>query len=236
MREASRPPHENRILASLPPEDYARFAPHLEPVELAHGQIIYDAEQYIDYLYFPVNSMVSLVSHTVDGQSIEVGIVGYEGVVGISALLGVDKSAHENIVQIHDGALRIKTKALLDEFTRGGALQKAMLRYTQSLLLQISQVAACNRLHSVSERLARWLLMSEDRCRCEDLPLTQEFLAIMLGTRRAGVTEAAVILQSQGFIEYRRGHIQIIDRAGLEDSTCDCYAILKTEFDLVVST
>jgi CRP-like cAMP-binding protein len=178
--------------------------------------------------------MISLVSHSAEGESVEVGVVGFEGMVGICVVLGVDKSPHEAMVQIHDGALRISTQALRDEFKRGGALHDRLLRYTQGLLLQTSQLAACNRLHSVSERLSRWLLMSYDRCICEDLPLTQEFLALMLGVRRAGVTEAASLLQMLGYIKYKRGHIQITDKAGLEDYSCDCYPIVKAEFDMLV--
>jgi CRP-like cAMP-binding protein len=223
----------NHILAALPPEDYKRLAPYLELVEMKNGQILYTSGEHIEHVYFPLNSMVSLVSQTVDGESVEVGIVGYEGLTGISALLGVDKSAHQNIVQIHDGALRLTTKVLLEEFVRGGALQPLVLRYVQSLLLQVSQVAACNRLHTLSERLARWLLMSDDRCYCDDLPLTQEFLSLMLGTRRAGVTEAAIVLQSLGLIRYSRGHINILNRDGLVEYSCNCYSLLKEEFDQI---
>jgi CRP-like cAMP-binding protein len=175
--------------------------------------------------------MVSLILHTPEGESVEVGVVGFEGMAGISAVLGVDRSPHEAMVQIPDGGIRMSVRALREEFKRGGALHDLLLRYTQGLLLQTSQVAACNRLHSLSERLARWLLMSYDRCACEDLPFTQEFLSLMLGVRRAGVTEAAVILQTEGYINYRRGHIQIIDREGLELYACDCYEIVKAEFD-----
>jgi CRP-like cAMP-binding protein len=142
---------------------------------------------------------------------------------GLSAVLGVNKSPHESMVKIHDGGTRLKVEVLREEFKRGGALQALLLRYTQGLLVQTSQVAACNGLHSLSERLARWLLMSEDRCRCDDLPLTQEFISLMLVVRRAGVTGAALILQAEGSIHYMRGHIQIIDRKVLEDHACDCY-------------
>jgi CRP-like cAMP-binding protein len=146
----------------------------------------------------------------------------------------VDNSPHELLVQIPDGASRVSVGALRAEFKRAGALHDKLLRYTQGLLLQTSQVAACNRLHSVSERLARWLLMSYDRCICEDLPFTQEFLSLMLGVRRAGVTEAALILQAEDCIHYRRGHIKITDKKALGEHSCDCYAIVKAEFDLLV--
>jgi CRP-like cAMP-binding protein len=235
MTNEPRAPIENHILARLPHEDYNRLQPHLKPVELRLGQVLHEAGGIMDYVYFPQNAMVSLVSHTPAGQSVEVGVVGFEGVAGISAVLGVDKSPHEALVQIPDGAIQLPVRVLREEFKRGGALHDLLLRYTQGLLLQTSQIAACNRLHSLAERLARWLLMSHDRCACEDLPFTQEFLALMLGVRRAGVTEAAVILQTEAYITYRRGHIKIIDREGLEDYTCDCYDIVKAEFDLLTA-
>lgn len=235
MSATPRQKFQNHILASLPPEDYERLARHLELVELPHGQIIQEAGEKIKHVYFPQRSMISLISHTPDGESIEVGIVGFEGMASVSAVLGVNESPHEGLVQIPDGAMRLPVGALRDEFKRAGALHDLILRYTQGLLLQTSQIAACNRLHSVSERLARWLLMSHDRCVCEDLPFTHEFLSFMLGVRRAGVTEAAIILQAEGYINYRRGHIQIIDRAGLEEHTCDCYLVIKAEFDLLIA-
>lgn len=235
MHEQSDPQSANYILASLPPEDYRRLAPHIETHETTHGEVLYHPEQRIEYAYFPLNSMVSLVSHTAEGESVEVGIVGYEGFAGVSVLLGVDASPYEQMIQIPDGSVRVKSGVLLEEFRRGGAFQTLALRYVQSLLLQTSQVAACNRLHSLTERLARWLLMSEDRCRCPDLPLTQEFISLMLGVRRPGVTEAAVVLQAQGLIDYTRGHIRIRDRAGLEEHACDCYRIVREEFDRVTA-
>ncbi len=235
MKNEPRPPNENHILAHLPREDYERIRPHLEPIELRHSQVLHEAGGIMDYVYFPQNAMVSLISHTAAGESVEVGIVGFEGMAGISTVLGVDISPHEAMVQIPDGGMRIRVKALREEFKRGGALHDLLLPYTQGLLLQTSQVAACNRLHTLSERLARWLLMSYDRCACEDLPFTQEFLSLMLGVRRAGVTEAAVILQTEGYINYRRGHIQVMDLAGLKDYTCECYEIVKAEFDLLTT-
>lgn len=174
MSEAKRTQSENHILAALPEEDYQRLSSHLEQVELHHGRILYEAGDTIDYVYFPSNSVISLVSQMSDGSNIEIGIAGYEGMIGISSVLGVDKSPHEMMVQIPDGGVRMKMSVLREEFKRGGALQDSLLRYVQLLLLQTSQLAACNRLHSIGERLARWLLMSHDRCRCDELPLTQE--------------------------------------------------------------
>lgn len=235
MSATPHPQFQNHILASLPPEDYERLARHLEAVELPLGKVIQEAGEKITHVYFPERSMVSLVSHTPDGESVEVGIVGFEGMVSISAILGVDKSPHEMLVQINNGAMRLPVPALLEEFKRGGSLHDKLLRYTQGLLLQTSQVAACNGLHSLSERLARWLLMSRDRCVCDDLPYTHEFLSLMLGVRRAGVTEAAIILQTEELIRYKRGHITILDRQGLEEHTCDCYEVVKAEFDLLTA-
>jgi CRP-like cAMP-binding protein len=234
MSVTERQPSKNNILASLPAEDLQRLSPHLEPVELRLGQILYEAGGKIDYVYFPLNSMVSLISQLSDGSSIEIGVVGYEGMLGIYTVLGVDKTPHEGMVQIPGDALRVKTSVVVDEFKRGGALHDLLLRYLQMLLVQTGQIAACNRLHTIGERLARWLLMSRDRCVCDDLPFTHDFLAIMLGIRRAGVTEAAIILQTEEFIRYRRGHITILDRAGMEDYTCECYRIVKDEFDRLI--
>jgi CRP-like cAMP-binding protein len=235
MQEQPELQSANYILSSLPPEDYQRLAPHLETLEVPRGEVLFQAEQRIDYCYFPLNSMVSLISRTADGESVEVGIVGYEGFAGVSLLLGVDESPFEQMVQIPDGAVRVRAEVLREEFGRGGAFQALALRYAHSLLLQTSQVAACNRLHTLSERLARWLLMSEDRARRPELPLTQEFLSLMLGVRRPGVTEAAIVLQAQGLIDYTRGRVTVRDRAGLEESACDCYRIVKEEFDRVTA-
>lgn len=234
MSDESHAPNVNYILASLPPEDYERLQPHLEPYEMKHGEILHRAGGEMEYVYFPENSMVSLISHTAGGESVEVGVVGFEGMAGISSVLGVDDSPHEALVQIHDGGMRLGVRALREDFKRGGALHDLLLRYTQALLLQTSQVAACNRLHTLSERLARWLLMSLDRCECEELPFTQEFLSLMLGVRRAGVTEAAIILQAEGLIHYSRGRIMIIDRPGLETHSCECYPVIREEFDRLV--
>ncbi len=226
---------KNHILASLPGCDYERILPHLQRVQLHHSDILFKAGDDMKYVYFPESSMISLIAQTVAGESVEVGVVGFEGIAGISCVLGVDRSPYEALVQYPDGAMRMSVHDVRAEFDRGGELQARLLRYVQGLLLQTSQIAACNRLHVVSERLARWLLMSHDRCQCDDLPFTQEFLGYMLGTRRASVTQAAVILQAEGYIHYRRGHIKILDRPGLLDHTCECYPIVKTEFDLLIA-
>ena len=233
MSTQPRPPTANHILAHLPPEDYERLAAHLEEVKLTNGQVLQESGELIEHVYFPINSMVSLVSETAAGESVEVGVIGYEGMEGIPAVLGVDRSPHRVLVQYPDGAMRLRADVLRAEFKRGGPLHNLLLRFTHGMLLQTSQVAACNRLHTVAERLARWILMSHDRCQCADLPFTHEFLALMLGVRRAGVTEAAIILQAESYINYRRGHIHILDREGLEAFACDCYAVIKAEFDLL---
>jgi CRP-like cAMP-binding protein len=233
MSEAPGRPTKNKILDALPGEDYERLAPHLHSVKMPHGQIIYHPEQRIEQMYFPTGAMISLVAQLSDGASVEVGVTGFEGMVGMPLLLGVDRSPHECMVQLPDGAIQVRAEVIKNEFKRGGALQAFLLRYTQTLLLMGSQVATCNRAHSVGERLARWLLMSQDRFRSNELPLTQEFLAIMLGTRRAGVTEAALILQTEEVIKYKRGNITIVDRQGLEDNACECYAVIKADFDLL---
>jgi CRP-like cAMP-binding protein len=235
MLAESRPQLQNHILASLPPEEYGRLAPHLEFVELTHGKVIQEAGEHIEHIYFPEKAMVSLISQTPDGATIEVGLVGFEGMAGVSAVLGVSRSPYEMLVQVADGALRLPVAALRDEFRRAGTFHDLILRYTQALLLQTSQIAACNRLHSVLECLTRWLLMSDDRCVCEDLPFTHEFLSLMLGVRRAGVTEAAMILQTDDCIRYKRGHIQITDRKALEEHSCECYPVIKAEFDLLIA-
>ena len=227
---------KNKILASLPTVDYERLLPKLKPVELKHSQVLFRAGEVMEFVYFPDSAMVSLISETAGGGCAEVGVVGFEGMAGVSSILGVDRSPYQAVVQYPDGAMRMTVEHLRKEFDLAGKLHARLLRYVHGLLLQTSQVAACNGLHSVSERLARWLLMSLDRCQCYDLPFTQEFLGYMLGTRRASVTEAAIVLQAEGYIHYRRGHIKILDRDGLIDHSCECYAVIKTEFDLLIAS
>ena len=223
-------PQDNLILSALRPSDWERINSQLKPIELLHSAVIYRPGDVIEHLYFPTGSMISLINQLSDGSSVETGVTGYEGLVGIFALLGVDESPQEAIVQFPGSALKVKTDDLKSEFQRAGTLHDLLLRYLRSLFLQTSQIAACNRLHTIPERLARWLLMSRDRCRCDELPFTQEFLALMLGTRRAGVTESALILQADGYIKYSRGHITISDAEGLENYSCECYAVLKEDF------
>jgi len=228
------PQHENRLLASLPRDDFERLAPHLKPVELRLRETLHHPHEPIRYVYFPnKGSIISIVALSEDGTTIEIGGVGHEGVAGISIFMGVESTPNQAIVQLSGGGMRISADVLQVEFNRGGALQRGLLRYMHALFTQVSQTAVCNRLHTVEERLIRWLLMSHDRAGRDDLHLTQEFIAQMLGTRRAGVTIAAGTLQQAGLITYRRGQIRILDRESLENSACECYRVVKDDFDRI---
>lgn len=221
----------NYILKALPKEDFERLLPDLEPIELKLGQVLYRPEEPIEFVYFPNHTMISVIASTAEGQSAEIGIIGREGMVGMDVLLGSDSTLNENIVQHPNGAFRINTASIKQEFKRGGALHDLLLRFTRVMMIQIGQTALCNRLHTVDERLARWLLLCRDRSGTGELQLTQEFLSIMLGVNRATVTMSAIALQSAGFIKYSRGHITIKDSEGLEDFSCECYKIVKKEYD-----
>lgn len=218
---------KNRILADLPEDEYQRILPHLEPVDLPSGKIIYDIDQPIDYLYFPSNAMISLVTLMEDGKIVEVGLVGRDGMSGLVALMGQKTSPDRAIVQIPDGAVRARLEVIKQEFDRAGSLQRGLLRYAYALMRQVSQTAACNATHTAEERLSRWLLMCQDRVNSDELDLTQEFIAEMLATRRATVNVAATSLQSAGLIRYNRGNIRIVDREGLVDFSCECYEALN---------
>jgi CRP-like cAMP-binding protein len=222
---------QNSILAALPGKDYERLAPHLQLVNVKTGEMLYRTNKRIDYVYFPLRSMISVVAVTSDGGSVEVGVIGREGMSGVSTVLGVNTSADDVMVQLPDQAVRLESAVLLKEFSLGGALQKSLLRYTHAVMKMVAQTAACNRLHHAPERLGRWLLMCRDRVASNELPLTHEFIAMMLGMRRAGVSEIALTLQTKGFIRYKRGHITITDEKGLEGFVCECYRIVKAEFD-----
>jgi CRP-like cAMP-binding protein len=221
----------NKILSALPTKEYERLLPHLEYVPLPLGQVLYDMDDTILNVYFPNRGIVSLVTHLKEGASVEVGLIGSEGMVGLSVVLGDSVASNQAIVQIADGGMRLSVEALKQELSQGGQLLPLLLRYTQALLRQVSQTAACNRTHHVGERLARWLLTCHDRVESDELLLTQEFIADMLGTRRAGVSEAATVLQVAGLIRYVRGHITILNREGLEEFACECYGVVKKEFD-----
>jgi CRP-like cAMP-binding protein len=220
-------PNENQLLAALPADIYKRILPHLETVELKLRQVLYEAGDAVTHAYFPNNSLISLVSKMRNGHSAEVGMVGNEGIVGTSAFMGGDTMPYQVIVQGSDGAMKIKAAVLREEFNRGGPLQTLLLRYTQVLHIQVSQTAACNRLHSIDERLARWLLMTHDRVQSDKMELTQDFLSTMLGAERSGVTIAAISLQDEEIIKYSRGKITVLDRARLEQASCECYGRVK---------
>jgi CRP-like cAMP-binding protein len=224
-------PVENRILAALADGEREGLFPYLEPVSLQAGEILFAPGDRVRQLYFPINSVVSMLASMEDGTTVEAGVVGNEGIVGLSTILGAEVSTVQGLVQVAGDALRIPAAALMAEFKRGGQLQSLILRHTHTLFTMVSQTAACNRLHTVEERLARWLLTMRDRVESDEYLLTQEFIARMLGTRRSGVTVAAGILQQAGLINYRRGRINILDREGLEEVSCECYRSVKEEYD-----
>lgn len=222
---------QNRLLGALPAEIYKRLCPALASLTFALGDVLYEPGERTSYVYFPTSSVVSLIYTMADGDTAEMGLVGNEGVVGVALFLGGDVTPNQAVVQVAGGALRMRADAMRAEFERGGPFQAGLLRYTQALLTQVSQTAVCNRLHPIEERLCRWLLMTRNRVPSDELHVTQEVLAHMLGVRREGVTLAAHRLQEAGLIRYRRGHITILDREGLEAASCECYRVVKDEFD-----
>ena len=210
---------------------FARLLPHLQPVSFALGGGVYESSERMDRLYFPTTCIVSLLYTMTDGATAEMGLVGNDGIVGIALFMGGNTVPNRAVAQVAGDAFSVPARVLLEEFRRGGQCQLLLLRYTQALITQISQTAVCNRLHSVEQRLCRWLLLTHDRVRSKELLLTQEFIANMLGGRRESVTKAARRLQQAGLIRYVRGHITILDRQGLEATSCECYQVVKTEFD-----
>lgn len=222
---------ENLLLAALPREEYERLLPQLHEVTFTLGEVVYEFGGHLDYVFFPTNSIVSLLYTMENGTSAEMGLTGNDGVVGIALFMGGGTMPNRAVVQSAGGAVRMKAKVLQDEFARGGKFQQLLLRYTQALITQISQTAVCNRLHSVEQQLCRWLLLSHDRIQTDELIMTQELIADMLGVRREGVTVAAGRLQDAGAISYVRGHIKIVDRRKLEETVCECYRVVKDEFD-----
>jgi CRP-like cAMP-binding protein len=231
MAESLVEPEGNRLLARLPPEEMERLLPHLEPVSLALGKVIYESGGRQSYIYFPTTVIISLLYLMENGTSAEMGVAGNEGLVGIALFMGGDTVPNRAVVQSAGVAFRMKTKVLQDEFARGGTFQRLLLRYTQALMTQMSQTAVCNRLHTIEQQLCRWLLLSHDRLDSNKLVMTQELIANMLGVRREGVTHAAGRLQENELISYVRGRITILDRPGLEASVCECYRVVKDEYD-----
>jgi CRP-like cAMP-binding protein len=223
-------PTTNRVLASIPTKDYRRLRAQLEPVSLTFGQILYEPGETIRQVYFPVDCLISLLTAVDKRRTLEVGMVGNEGMVGMPFILGIGISGVRALVQGGGDALRMASVPFRIEFDRNRPLQQALFRYTHALMAQISQTAACNRFHAAEARLARWLLMTRERVGSDEFPLTHEFLAHMLGLRREGVTEAASALKRHKLINYSRGKIQILDVRGLKVSTCSCYQIVNTVY------
>jgi len=231
MSEARSNPIKNQLLSALPIEEYDRLLPYLEAVSLIPKQIIYAPNEPIEYVYFPNSGIISLVNLTEDGGTVEAATVGNEGMAGIPVFLGADRMPGQAISQVVGNALRMKADVFKYEVTPDTSLYNLLLRYTQALLNQISQSVACNCLHSVERRCCRWLLMCHDRVRSDQFTLTQELLSQMLGVRRASVSEVAATLQKEGLIRYNRGKITIRDRLGLEATACECYRVVKEEFE-----
>lgn len=224
----------NRILAALPAAEYERLLPNLKPVTLEYKQVLYEPNKTIRHVYFPNEGVISMISTVIDRTVVEVGLAGREGMVCVAVFLGANSTPHQGIVQVAGNAMRMKAGVLREEFKRGGRLQDLLLRYTQMQMIQIAQTAVCNRLHTIEGRLSRWLLMIHDRVDGDEFLLTQDIISRMLGVQRTGVTGAAGILQKKGMIRYVRGKITILDRQVLEETACECYWIVKEEFDRLV--
>jgi CRP-like cAMP-binding protein len=224
-------PRQNHLLDALPAAEYERLLPHLELVPMPLGKSLYESGGRLQHVYFPTTSIVSLLYVLADGASAEIAVVGNEGILGISLFMGGETTPSRAVVQSAGYGYRLKAQLLKQEFNRAGSVQHLLLRYTQALITQMAQTAVCNRHHSVDQQLCRWLLLSLDRLDTHELIMTQELIANMLGVRREGVTEAAGKLHRAGLIDYHRGHIMVLDRSGLETRVCECYQVVKTEFD-----
>jgi len=224
-------PKDNHLLAALSGESFAALRPYLESVQLPLGMVVYESGGAQRYVYFPTSSIVSLLYVLANGSSAEIAVTGNEGLVGISLFMGGETTPSRAVVQSAGWGYRLGGEILRKEFESGGALQHLLLRYTQALITQMTQTAVCNRHHSVDQQLCRWLLLSLDRLPGDELVMTQELIANMLGVRREGVTEAAGKLQAEGLIRYSRGHIKVLDRKQLEARVCECYGVVKKEYD-----
>ena len=224
-------PKQNLLLDALQNAEFDRLSPNLELVEMPLGKVLYESGGMLEHVYFPTNSIISLLYEMENGSSAEIAVVGNEGILGISLFMGGETTSSRAIVQSSGHAYRLKVQLLKDEFNRGGPVQRLLLRYTQALITQMAQTAVCNRHHSVEQQLCRWLLLSLDRLATDQLTMTQELIANMLGVRREGVTDAAGKLQRDGLIIYNRGHITVLDRPKLEKRSCECYQVVKAEFD-----
>ena len=224
-------PTDNHLLAALPDAEWHRWSSHLERVEMPLGQVLYESGGTLSHVYFPTTAIVSLLYVMGNGASAEIAVVGKEGIVGISLFMGGDSTSSRAVVQSAGLGFRLKAQVMKEEFNRTGPVLHLLLRYTQALITQMAQTAVCNRHHTLDQQLCRWLLLSLDRLQGNELVMTQELIANMLGVRREGVTEGAVKLQQAGLIRYSRGHITVLDRAGLETRSCECYAVVKREYD-----
>jgi CRP-like cAMP-binding protein len=228
-------PKQNHLLAALPQADFERLAPHLEMVAMPLGEALYESGGRLQHAYFPTTSIASLLYVMEDGASAEIAVVGNEGILGIALFMGGETTPSRAIVQSAGHGYRLTSQQLKLEFNRGGAMMQLLLRYTQALITQMAQTAVCNRHHSVEQQLCRWLLLSLDRLSSSELTMTQELIANMLGVRREGVTEAAGRLRGAGVIRYSRGRITVLDRRRLEEEVCECYGVVKKEFDRLLS-
>jgi CRP-like cAMP-binding protein len=228
---ASRSPKDNRLLAALPPASFDKLVPSLETVSMPLGMSVYESGGAQGYVYFPTTAIVSLLYVLENGSSAEIAVTGNEGLVGIALFMGGETTPSRAVVQSAGEGFRLRASVLKKEFETAGALQHLLLRYTQALITQMAQTAVCNRHHSLDQQLCRWLLLSLDRLPGNDLVMTQELIANMLGVRREGVTEAAGKLQAEGLIEYSRGRITVLDRPHLEARVCECYSVVKKEYD-----
>lgn len=224
-------PKTNHLLAALPVADWQRWVPHLELIELPLGKVLYESGDTLSHAYFPTNALISLLYVMQSGESAEIAVVGYEGVVGVSLFMGGNSTSSRAVVQNAGHAFRVKAQMIKDEFNNAAPVLHLLLRYTQALITQMTQTAACNRHHSLPQQLCRWLLLSLDRLRGDHLVMTQQLVANMLGVPLDGVSEGALKLQTAGLIRYTKGRITVLDRAGLEKLTCECYAVVKKEYD-----
>jgi CRP-like cAMP-binding protein len=231
MKAASHDPKQNRLLAALPDAEWRRLRPLLEPIELPLGHVLYESGRTLSHVYFPTTALVSLLHVMENGASAEIAVVGNEGMVGISLFMGGESTPSRAVVQSAGLGFRLGAQTLREESSRAGPVLRLLLRFTQALITQMTQTAACNRHHSVDQQLCRWLLLSLDRLHGHELVMTQELIANMLGVRREGVTEAAGKLQAIGLIRYARGRIRVLDRPGLEQRSCECYGVVKREYD-----
>jgi CRP-like cAMP-binding protein len=221
----------NQLLAALPDSEWLRWQVHLEPIQMPLGQVLYEPGATLSHVYFPTDAIVSLLYVMENGASAEIAVVGNEGIVGISLFMGGESTPSRAVVQSAGDGFRLRSQMMKEEFNRAGPVLHLFLRYTQALITQMAQTAVCNRHHSLDQQLCRWLLLSLDRLKNNELVMTQELIANMLGVRREGVTEGALKLQEAGLIRYARGRITVLDRAGLEKRTCECYGVVKREYD-----